>query len=88
MGPHMLAPVLVLVLALLLPMRVTADRCTCLGVPGPTAGDTVTAYEPAQRAIILWNGTAEVLFLSTDLAYKSTVTLNEVIALPAQPSAS
>ncbi len=40
-----------------------------------------------QRIVILWNGTTEVLFLSTDLSNPTSMTIHEVIPFPSQPTA-
>lgn len=93
-----LIPVSVLCLVVMgLPLSAGADRGTCsprsLDInlssrpPGTEYTDLVMAYEPAQRAIILWNGNEEILALSTDLSYRSPGVLTEVIPLPAQPVA-
>jgi len=45
----------------------------------------VTVFEPHQRAIILWNGTEEVLLLSTDQRASQQTAVLEVIPLPSEP---
>lgn len=79
------------------PLSAGADRGTCGRIisdislssrtPMVESSDSVMAYEPAQRAIILWNGNEEILSLSTDLSYRTAGVLTEVIPLPAQPVA-
>lgn len=79
------------------PLSAMADRGTCKELysdmvvvsraPGGDSIDSVMAYEPAQRAIILWNGNEEILSLATDLSYRTSGVLTEVIPLPAQPIA-
>lgn len=45
----------------------------------------VTVFEPQQRAIILWNGTEEILLLSTDQKATQQAGVLEVIPLPSEP---
>lgn len=78
---------------LLAPNVVNADRCSCgdriffdRPLKQASVDGAVMAYEPAQRAIILWNGKEEILFLSTDLSYRSETILTEVLPFPALPS--
>lgn len=86
------AAVAVLSLQLLVPDIVEADRCSCDqwdrtdGLKTTAVDGSFMAYEPAQRAIILWNGKEEILFLSTDLSYRNEATLTEVLPFPARPS--
>src|SRR4030042_1700402 len=42
-------------------------------------------YEPGQKAIIGWNGTQEVLILSTDVYADSDTTALRIIPLPLEP---
>jgi hypothetical protein len=42
-------------------------------------------FEPNQRAMIAWNGSEEILLLSTDLRASDSTTLLEVLPLPAEP---
>ncbi|MCA9414633.1 MAG: DUF2330 domain-containing protein [Candidatus Omnitrophica bacterium] len=46
----------------------------------------VTVFEPKQRAIVLHNGTEQILLLSTDLKASQKTAVLEVIPLPAKPS--
>jgi hypothetical protein len=46
----------------------------------------VSVFEPKQRAIVLWNGTEEILLLSTDQKATQKSSVLEVIPLPAEPS--
>ena len=48
----------------------------------------VVVFEPGQRAIILWNGIEEILFLSTDIKVSEPVSILEVIPFPAEPEVS
>ncbi len=48
----------------------------------------VVVFEPGQRAIILWNGEEEILFLSTDIKVSTPVSILEVIPFPAEPKVS
>ena len=45
----------------------------------------VKIYEPAQRAILAWNGVEEILILSTDLRASEPTEILEVIPLPSEP---
>jgi len=62
----------------LLPASVLAD-----GGMIPIASFAV--YEPGQKAIIGWNGTQEVLILSTDVYADSDTTALRIIPLPSEP---
>jgi hypothetical protein len=42
-------------------------------------------FEPNQRAMIAWNGSEEILLLSTDLRASDSTTLLEVLPLPSEP---
>jgi hypothetical protein len=42
-------------------------------------------FEPSQRAMIAWNGSQEILLLSTDLRASDSTTLLEVLPLPSEP---
>lgn len=76
-----------LVVLLLFCSRVAhSDRCSCPPPPVPETAKQV--YEPAQRAVLLWTGREELLFLSTDLYSPEPGLLPEVLALPAQPLAA
>lgn len=46
----------------------------------------VQIFEPKQRAIIAWNGTEEILLLSTDLRASAPTKVLEVIPLPSEPT--
>jgi hypothetical protein len=85
------AGVAVLSLLLLAPDIVEADRCSCTDQDLPrkpaSSDGSVMAYEPAQRAISLWDGKEEILFLSTDLSFRSSTTLTEVLPFPSLPTA-
>lgn len=63
-----------------------ADRCSCPPAGADQAKPAV--YEPAQRAVLLWNGTDEILVLSTDLRSDQRGPIAEVLALPAEPQVS
>jgi hypothetical protein len=58
---------------------VSADRGAMSFFPG------IDIYEPAQKAIIAWNGSEELLLLSTDLKAAKPTKVLEVLPLPAQP---
>jgi len=45
----------------------------------------VSVYEPAQKAIIAWNGTEEVLVLSTDVNGESGTFALEIMPFPSNP---
>ncbi|MFH1054853.1 MAG: DUF2330 domain-containing protein [Candidatus Altiarchaeota archaeon] len=65
---------------ILLSVLASADR----GMVPVTQPDAVL-YEPGQKAIIAWNGTTEILVLSTDVkASKDTMVL-EILPLPSEP---
>jgi len=42
-------------------------------------------FEPGQKAIIAWNGTEEILVLSTDLHTNETMMVLEILPLPSNP---
>ena len=46
----------------------------------------VTVHNAGQKAIIGWNGTEEVLILSTDLSAQANATVLEFLPLPAKPT--
>lgn len=46
---------------------------------------SVRIFEPNQRAMIAWNGTEEILLLSTDLRASGPTKVLEVIPLPSEP---
>lgn len=71
---------------LLLSGSARSDRCSCPPPPTTEAGKQV--YEPAQRAVVLWTGSEELLFLSTDLSSPQEGPMREVLALPASPTAT
>ncbi|UCF70254.1 MAG: DUF2330 domain-containing protein [candidate division WOR-3 bacterium] len=45
----------------------------------------VQIFEPVQRAMIAWNGTDEILLLSTDVHASESTMVLEVLPLPAEP---
>jgi len=45
----------------------------------------VRIFEPTQRAMIAWNGTEEILLLSTDMKASDSTEVLEVMPLPAEP---
>lgn len=47
----------------------------------------VSVYEPGQKAIIAWNGTEEILILSTDVNGDADTFALEIMPLPANPKA-
>jgi len=46
----------------------------------------VKIFEPTQRAMIVWNGTEEILLLSTDMKASDSTEVLEVLPLPAEPT--
>lgn len=46
----------------------------------------VKIFEPKQRAMIAWNGTEEILLLSTDLRASAATKVLEVLPLPSEPT--
>ena len=48
--------------------------------------ENVAVYEPAQRALIAWNGKEEILILSTNLHAAQATKVLEVLPLPAEPT--
>ena len=46
----------------------------------------VRIFEPTQRAMIAWNGTEEILLLSTDMKASDSTEVLEVLPLPAEPT--
>jgi hypothetical protein len=56
-----------------------ADRGSIPFKPG------VKVFEPNQRAMIAWNGTEEILLLSTDLKASEPTKVLEVLPLPSEP---
>ncbi|MGB3479701.1 MAG: DUF2330 domain-containing protein [bacterium] len=45
----------------------------------------IIIFEPTQRAMIAWDGTREILLLSTDLSASDSTLLLEVLPLPSEP---
>jgi hypothetical protein len=64
---------------LLLSISVYADRGSIPFEPD------VQIFEPTQRAMIAWNGTEEILLLSTDMNASDSTEVLEVLPLPAEP---
>ncbi len=46
----------------------------------------VRIFEPTQRAMIAWNGTEEILLLSTDMNASDSTGVLEVLPLPSEPA--
>jgi hypothetical protein len=46
---------------------------------------TVKIFKPKQRAVIAWNGTEEILLLSTDMRASAKTRVLEIIPFPAEP---
>jgi hypothetical protein len=67
------------ILILLLSISVYADRGSI-----PFRPD-VQIFEPTQRAMIAWNGTEEILLLSTDMKASDLTEVLEVLPLPTEP---
>ena len=70
---------LVLILLLVLAPPLLADRG---GIPFKPH---VKIFEPNQRAMIAWNGTEQILLLSTDLKTSEPTEVLEVLPLPTEP---
>jgi len=45
----------------------------------------ILVYEPGQKAIIAWDGSVELLILSTDVRAESETTVLRIVPLPSQP---
>jgi len=58
--------------------NVNADR-------GMVSVHGVSIYEPGQKAIIAWDGTEEILILSTDAYAQSNTSVLEILPLPSNP---
>jgi hypothetical protein len=79
----LMVPALLLVAGLIIPSIAGiagADRC---GIP---IDRTVTFDEHAQNAIVAWNGTEEVLMLTTDLSSQGSGRMLEFLVLPSAPT--
>jgi len=74
--------VLFILLAVLLSLvqNVWADRGMVSVQPN------VSVCEPGQKAIIAWNGTTEILILSTDIFASSVAKVLEILPLPSNPT--
>jgi hypothetical protein len=67
--------------------------CNLLGIPNITADKgsvsvehvDIPIYEPGQKAIICWDGTTELLILSTDIRASQPTKALEIMPLPAEP---
>jgi hypothetical protein len=69
---------------------VAAAVAGLVGVAGADRGSIpfkpdVEIFEPVQRALIAWNGTEEILLLSTDLRASAPTKVLEVLPLPSEP---
>jgi len=69
--------IFLLVAIMLFVSPVSADRGFVL--------DNVSVYGPGQRAIVAWNGSEEILILSTDLWAAENTRILEFIPLPSYP---
>lgn len=96
-GNRLLGRLCIVTVLLGIPFPTTADRGGCprytdpdvayrMAAGPPLGPAVVSAYEPAQRAVILWNGQEEILFLSTDLGHRTAAVMSEMIPLPAEPT--
>ncbi len=73
--------------------RLRAIALVCCGVAACAWADrgsipfkpNVKIFEPNQRAMIAWNGTEEILLLSTDLRASEPTQVLEVLPLPSEP---
>ncbi len=45
----------------------------------------VSVYEPGQKAVVAWNGTEEILILSTDVTSSEQTFVVELLPLPSEP---
>ena len=54
------------------------------GIP-VTSKPNVSIYEPGQKAIIAWNGTEEMLILSTDVNASEDTLALRILPLPSEP---
>jgi hypothetical protein len=45
----------------------------------------VSVYEPGQKAILAWNGTEEIMILSTDVTSSQETLVVEILPLPSKP---
>jgi len=54
------------------------------GIP-VTSKPNVSIYEPGQKAIIAWNGTEEILILSTDVNASEDTLALRILPLPSEP---
>jgi hypothetical protein len=58
----------------------------CFGNRGMIPIDPdIRIFEPTQRAMIAWNGSKEILLLSTDISASDSTMLLEVLPLPVEP---
>ncbi len=80
MKPMVLASSILLGMSLFLVQNVWADRGMVPVQPN------VSVYEPGQKAIIAWNGTTEILILSTDIFAGSVTKVVEILPLPSNPT--
>ncbi len=60
-------------------LLVSADWGTIPVIPG------VSVYEPAQKAIVAWNGQQEILILSADVTSNANTTVLQIMPLPSNP---
>ena len=68
-----------MVLLILTPLDVCADRGSIPFKPH------VKIFEPTQRVMIAWNGTEEIMLLTTDLRASEPTKVLEVMPLPSEP---
>ena len=58
-----------------------------MGAIPVTSKLNVSIYEPGQKAIIAWNGTEEILVLSTDVNASEDTSALRILPLPSNPKA-
>ena len=75
--------VLLVLIALFFPLILPAALADRGGIPIGRLDATI--FESGQRAIIAWNGTEEILILSTDLHANETMMVLEILPLPSNP---
>lgn len=73
---------LVLILVLLL-FPIQSTLADMGGIP---VDPDVSVYEPGQKAVVAWNGTDEILILSTDVNASGSTLVLQMMPLPSQPN--
>jgi hypothetical protein len=70
-----------MVLGLVLALNASGDRGMI-----PVTHVDVSLYEPGQLAVLAWNGSAEILVLSTDVHASGDTLVLEILPLPSEPT--